>query len=110
MALAHRLEPRLALQAGEVAEDVVLGLALIGSRRAARFGRAPCAHDVRFAANLWGFLDPAPPVDLVADRVAAFRGVAHDYAVQRALVDRVPDAVLGRTPEDVAEPLGAWRP
>lgn len=109
MALAHRMEPRLVLRPGEIAEDVVLGLALVASRRAARFGRAPCAHDVRFAAALWGFLDQAPPEDLVADRVAAFRGVAHDYAAQRALVDRVPDAVLGRTPEDVAAAPGAWR-
>src|SRR6185437_2666680 len=39
--LARRFEDRLQLVAGEDAHDIVVGVALVGSRRSALFGRAP---------------------------------------------------------------------
>ncbi len=70
------------------------------SKRAALFGRAPCIYDVRFALNLWGFLDDAP-ADVRATRRAAFSSISHDYVAQRALVDSVPEETLRLSPEEV---------
>jgi hypothetical protein len=56
-------------------------------------------YDVRFALNLWGFLDQAP-ADLLAERRAAFSSIAHDYAAQRQLVDGVPEETLRLSPEE----------
>jgi hypothetical protein len=79
---------------------VLLGVALVASRRAALFGRAPCIHDVRLALNLWGFLDDAP-ADLRATRRMAFSSISHDYVAQRALVDAVPEETLRLRPDEV---------
>ncbi len=98
--LARRFEDKLELSEGESAHDVLLGVALVGSKRAALFGRAPCIHDVRLALNLWGFLDDAP-ADVRASRRAAFSSLAHDYVAQRALVDSVPEEALRQGPDDV---------
>ena len=49
----------LKLGEGESAHDVLLGVGLVASKRAALFGRGPCIYDVRLALNLWGFLDDA---------------------------------------------------
>src|ERR1700729_391774 len=70
--LAHRFEDELKLGEGESAHDVLLGVGLLASRRAALFGRAPCIFDVRFALNLWSFLDDDVPSDVRAMRRAAF--------------------------------------
>jgi hypothetical protein len=98
--LAHRFEKELRLDEGESAHDVLLGVALVGSKRAALLGRAPCIHDVRLALDLWGFLGDAP-VDVRAARRTAFSSISHDYAAQRALVDSVPEAALRLRPEEV---------
>ena len=98
--LAHRFEDELELGEGESAHDVLLGVALVASRRAALFGRAPCIHDVRLALNLWGFLDDAP-ADVRATRRAAFSSISHDYVAQRALVDAVPEETLRLRPDEV---------
>jgi hypothetical protein len=98
--LAQRFEDELKLGEGESAHDVLLGVALVGSKRAALFGRAPCIHDVRFALNLWGFLDEVP-ADVQALRRAAFSSLSHDYVAQRALVDAVPEATLRLSPDEV---------
>jgi hypothetical protein len=97
--LAHRFEHELKLEEGETEHDVTLGVALIGSKRAALFGRAPSVYDVRFALNLWGFLDDAP-AGLKASRRAAFSSISHDYVAQRSLVDSVDEDVLRLSPED----------
>jgi hypothetical protein len=93
--LARRVEPDLKLTEGESAEDVLVGVALVAARRAALLGRAPCIYDVQFALAHWSFLSDAP-ADMVAARRQAFSAVSHDYAAQRALVDGVPDDVLGQ--------------
>ncbi len=98
--LAHRFEDELELGEGESAHDVLLGVALVASRRAALFGRAPCIYDVRLALNLWGFLDDAP-ADVRATRRAAFSSISHDYVAQRALVDSVPEETLRLRPDEV---------
>ena len=71
-------------------------------------------HDLRIAFTIWGFLDPAPPGDLVAIRRRVFEGVAnslHHYEERRALVDSVPDATLrpdpGPGPQRSTPPAGA---
>jgi hypothetical protein len=97
--LAKRFEHDLRLDVGESEHDVVLGVALIAAKRAALFGRAPCIYDVRLALNLWGFLEDAP-AELKVARRAAFSGVGHDYVVQRALVDDIPEETLRLKPED----------
>ena len=92
--LARRFADRLRLVPGESEEDVLVGGALIAARRSALFGRAPTVHDVEAAWALWGFLDDEPLQGILEARRLAFSSVAHDYPVQRALVDRVPDDVI----------------
>ena len=108
--LAHRFGDRLVLTEGESEDDVLLGAALVASRRAALFGRAPCVHDLTVALSLWGFLASAPS-ELVDARREAFRGAAHDYVAQRALVDCVPEEALRLSPDTVAAWArdGGWR-
>ena len=110
--LAHRYEDRLHLVDGESAEDVLVGCALVAARRAALFGRAPSAPDLEVAFALWSFLDPAPPAEVVAARRWAFPSAAHDYVVQRALADSVPEKVLRGTAEEAAAQIaaGSWPP
>jgi hypothetical protein len=98
--LAKRFEDELRLGEGESAHDVLVGVALVAAKRAALFGRAPCVHDVRFALNLWGLLEDIP-AERRAERRAAFSGLSHDYAAQRALVDSVPEETLRLSPEEV---------
>lgn len=106
--LARRVEPTLVLDDGEHAEDVTLGVALVASRRAAMFGRAPSIHDVRAVVTLFGFDGGAPDAMRVA-RASVFGGVSHDYDRQRALVDLVPEDTLRLTSEDLgAQMPGGW--
>lgn len=54
---------------------------------------------MQLALNLWGFLEDVP-AELKAARQAAFSGVGHDYVVQRALVDGIPEESLRLKPDD----------
>ncbi len=105
--LARRLEHELRLREGESEHDVLLGAALVASKRAALFGRAPSIYDVRFALNLWGFLDDGAGAELVERRRSAFSSVSHDYVAQRALVDSVDEATLRLSPADAGGPAAA---
>jgi hypothetical protein len=107
LTLAHRLAPRLRLADGEDRHDVVLGVALLGARRAALAGRAPSIYDLEVAAGLFGYLADAPE-DLVEHRRGLFTGVAHSYDVQRALIDAVPEPSLRLTPSEAIE-TALWR-
>ena len=103
--LANRFAHDLKLVEGESEHDVLLGVALVASKRAALFGRAPCVYDVRFALNLWGFLDQVPG-EVLAERRAAFSSIAHDYVAQRRLVDAVPEETLRLSPEEALAKRG----
>lgn len=110
--LARRIEPDLVLSDTERADDAVAGCLGIALRRASIFGRAPVIHDLRIAFTIWGFLDPAPPTELVEERRTRFEGAAdpHHYEVARELADDVPEATLRSTPQQVAGEYPAkWR-
>lgn len=110
--LAARLESSLVLSDAEKAEDAVAGCLGIALRRASMYGRAPVIHDLRIAFTVWGFLDPAPPAELVAMRVERFEGAAHPhhYDTVRAIADGVPEATLRSTPDQVLSKYpAAWR-
>src|SRR5437867_879412 len=106
--LARRFVDRIELRPEEHTADAVAGGVPAAMKRAAVSGRAPVIYDVELAFTLWGFLGGAPP-ELIDLRAAAFQGAAHDYWIQRAIVDQVPDATLALTPATVRESLPVWR-
>jgi hypothetical protein len=110
--IANGFRSRLRLQSGEHAEDAIRGCLGIALRRASMFSRAPVVHDLTIAFTIWGWLDPAPPSDLLAERRRRFEGVGHPhhYDEARALADMVPEHTLLARPEQVADayPSG-WR-
>ncbi|MGH9083717.1 MAG: hypothetical protein ACRDY3_08525 [Acidimicrobiales bacterium] len=105
--LARRFSQRLHLVEGESVEDVLVGCAVVASRRSALVGRAPSTPDLEAAFSLWGFCDPSPPAALVSARRAAFASASHDYVVQRALADSVPEEILRLAAGDVAAGVAA---
>jgi hypothetical protein len=107
--VAKRFEERLRLRGDESAEDVVVGAALLASRRAALFGRAPAVHDVETALSIFGFLDDDVPEGLAGVRREAFSGAAHDYDVQRDLVDLVPEEALRLRADEVRTEVASGR-
>jgi hypothetical protein len=107
--LAHTLfEERLELSGPVTAEDALVGCAAVGSRRAARFGRAPVAKDIELGLVLFGFLGDAPD-DLVAWRTPLFSAAAHHYQQQRAIAGAVSEDALRLTPSEVRLRLSTWR-
>jgi len=60
-------------------------------------------HDLRIAFTVWGFLDTAPPAELVALRVTMFEGAgeAHHYDAVRAIAEQVPESTLRLSPDEV---------
>jgi hypothetical protein len=106
--LARRFEDRLELTANEHKADAVAGGVAVAMKRAALFGRAPMIYDLEMAFTLWGFLGGAPD-EFIQLRSAAFQGADHDYWIQRAIADQVPDATLALTPAVVRERLPVWR-
>lgn len=112
MVLARRIRAQLVLSDAEDADDAVAGCTAIGLRRASIFSRAPVIHDLRIAFTIWGFLDTAPPAELIALRLAGFERAAdpHHYDVVRALADNVPESTLRLRPDDVYEAYPSqWR-
>ncbi len=104
LTIADRLAPRLHLQGRERLDDAIRGCLGIALRRASLFSRAPVVHDLTIAFTMWGFFDEHPPDDLIARRPQLFEGVGnvnHHYAEGRELADRVPEATLRMTPEQV---------
>ena len=98
--LVQRFHDELKLGEGESAHDVLLGVGLVASKRAALFGRGPSIYDVKLALNLWGFLGDVT-ADVQASLRALFSSISHDYVAQRALVDSVPEEVLRQSPDQV---------
>jgi len=110
--IANGFGDRLQLQPGEHRADAIKGCLGIGLRRASLFSRAPVVHDLTIAFTIWGFLDPAPPAELVAARGPLFVGLGRGqhYSDARALVDMVPEATLRMNPQQVAVAYPAgWR-
>src|SRR5205085_6188292 len=105
--LAGRLEDQLRLAEGEHREDVVAGGVAVALRRASIYGRAPVIHDLELAFGALGYLDDAP-ADLVEWRRPHIMGAAHDYWVQRAVADSVPEGTLRMKPADVRSRLADW--
>lgn len=107
--LAKRLVDKLVLTTGEHSADVVAGCFACGAKRSALFGRAPVIYDMTWAYTIWGYLGSAP-TELVDLRVSMFRGAAHHYEDQRAIVDAVSPSTFRLTPEDAAAQVAAsWR-
>jgi len=109
--LARRFRGQLQLASDESEDDALAGCVGVALKRASLLGRAPVIHDLQVALTLWGFLGDAPP-DLIAYRQPLFAEVAnpHHYPEQRQIVDLVPDDVLRRSPEQVAEARRAgWK-
>lgn len=103
--LAALERPNVRVQPDESVDDALAGATAIALRRASLFGRAPVMHDLRIALRIWGFLDPAPPAELVAARRPRFLGLAdaaHHYTATRALVDAVPESTLRATHDQIA--------
>ena len=99
--LAHRLTSRIHLLDGEDVHDIEVGAALIGSRRASLFGRAPSVYDLEVALGLFGFFDSDPSAELIELR-RSFRSIGHSYVAQRELVDLISDTSLRMTPAQAA--------
>jgi len=109
--LARRFRGQLQLASDESEDDALAGAAAVALKRASLFGRAPVMPDLTVALTVWGFLGDAPP-DLIAYRQPLFAEVSnpHHYPELRRVVDLVPDDVLRRTPEQVANDHRAdWR-
>lgn len=108
LVLAARYHGQLRLAEGEHEEDAIAGCVALALRRASMFGRAPVVHDLELAFGVLGYLDDAP-ADLVAWRRPLFRGAAHGYWEQRAIVDQISEATLRMKPADVRARLSDWR-
>jgi hypothetical protein len=102
--LARRFEGKLTLTEDEHERDAMVGCSMVALKRASIFSRAPVIHDLRIGLTLWGFLGTAP-AELVDLRRPLFQEVAHPhhYAEQRRIAAMVPEDVLRRSPEQVAE-------
>ena len=88
---------------GESAEDVRSACALLASRRAGLFGRAPSTHDLTVALSLFGVPRPGAGRPGGAPPGGVRVGGPPTTTLQRALVDSVPEASLRLAP-------AAWRP
>jgi len=108
--LAKGFKSKLRLSADENSEDVMVGCALVGSKRSGIFGRAPSVYDVNVAFTVFGFLLDAPQ-EFLEWRRPLFRSASHDYVVQRAIVDLVSEDVLALNPEKAKDWFlsGGWR-
>jgi hypothetical protein len=108
LTLAERVAARMMLEPHEHREDAIAVVATIAMKRAATFGRAPVSTDVEFAMELLGYLGDAPE-DVRTWRPDVIRSAAHDYAVQRAVVDTVGTGLLRLPIAELPEHLSAVR-
>ena len=96
----------------EHADDVIVGVLGVVTRRASLYARAPMIHDVRLAFEIYGLYDPPGP-ELADWRRRSFAGLSHGsahYLEARALADAVPEEILRGTPEAAAVARQAdWR-
>jgi hypothetical protein len=112
LSLAARFEGRLFLSEGEHEADALTGATAVATKRAALFGRAPIIHDITVGLTVWGFLNPAPPEQLVAARRQLFEEVhlSMHYTQLRQIADAVPESALQRPHQMVTRlHLTDWR-
>ncbi len=111
--IANQLKPKLQLQPGEHADDVIRGCLGVALRRASMFSRAPVVHDLDIAFTIFGYYDENPPAELLAMRDEMFEGlrhVGHHYVEARAVADLPPESTLRSTPDQVRGRYpGDWR-
>jgi hypothetical protein len=91
LGIAHREVAKLNFAHEHDRHNVELGVALVAAKRAGLVRRAPMLDDVRVALDHFGLRGVA-----VVDEALArpFRGIAHSYVAQRALVDAVDATAL----------------
>jgi len=106
--LANRARDRMRLEPGEHAEDAISVVAALAMKRASTFGRGPTVNDVDFALELMGYLGDAPD-DVLAWRPGVVRAAAHEYSVQRAVVDTVSTGLLRLPITELPEHLAIVR-
>ena len=94
------------MQPGESVDDAVSGCTAVALRRASLYGRAPVIHDLRIAFTIWGFLDAAPPAELVDAPPPAVRGRRQQPAPLRG----APGARRLGAGGDAADDPGPGRP
>ncbi|MGH8998100.1 MAG: hypothetical protein ACRDY7_01770, partial [Acidimicrobiia bacterium] len=107
LTLAERFRDRLVLVAPEKPGDALAVGAGLAMKRAASFGRAPVVTDLEIAFTILGWLGD-PPAALVEWRRRAVAGASRHYPELRAVVDAVPDEVLGRPLSEAGAAAGAW--
>lgn len=91
LTIAHHECAKLDLARSDDRHDVELGVALVAAKRASLVGRGPILSDVLVTLDLFGLGDGAL---IDHDRVEAFSGLAHSYALQRRFVDSVTSEQL----------------
>jgi hypothetical protein len=107
--LAGRIRGRFKLGPHEHSEDAVSVVAEVAMKRAAALGRAPVMPDIELAVEILGY-DGNVDDDFASWRARAVHDAAHHYPVRRAIVDSVPDMLLGTGPVgDRPTAIAAWR-
>jgi hypothetical protein len=106
--LAERARERFQLAPHEDLHDAISVVAEIGMKRAAAFGRAPVMADIELALALLGY-DGSADAGFSAWRARAVHDAAHHYLLRRAIVDSVPDTVLGHPASDRGADVARWR-
>jgi hypothetical protein len=104
LVLARKFRGQLQLASDEHEDDALAGAVAVALKRASLLGRAPIVHDLTVALTVWGYLGDAPP-SLIAFRQPLFAEVSnpHHYPELRRIVDLVPDDILRKTPQEVAD-------
>ena len=96
------------LRPGEHHHDVAAAVAAIACARAAQVGRGPTADDVSIGMAVLG-LDRAVPVDsaILDQRAGWVANVGHDAAKLSGIVADVPADILAMAPAAVAEKIAS---
>jgi hypothetical protein len=106
--LARRAQDRLRLAPAEDAGGALAVLAEIAGRRATLFGRAPVMGDIDHAIVMLGY-DGSADADFAQARAHLVHDAAHHYPRRRAIVDAVPEHLLGRRPTELKGLVDDWR-
>jgi len=106
--LAERVKDRLRLAPSEHVHDALPVIAEIAGKRAASFGRAPVIGDIDVALAILGY-DGSASDDFARARAILVHDAGESYPRRRALVDRVPDALLREKLGDAKPDVERWR-